>query len=109
MPTFICEQTFANCNKDAVNETDSAAAQAQCAATEKADCGHLDPTNFTAAASSSASSTAASTPTGTGSAAAGNSATSSSSKAAAATMAAMRNFGTGAFAVGAGVVFGALL
>jgi len=109
MPTFICEQNFKLCNLDALNQTDSASAQAACEATEKADCGHLDPTNFTGATTSSSSATASSTPTGTGSAAAGNSATSSSSKAAAATMAAMRNFGTGAFAVGAGVVFGALL
>jgi hypothetical protein len=107
MPSLICEQEFKICNADAVNEVNSAAAQAACAATEASQCGHLDPTTFTATAVTTTSG-ASSTPTGSGTAA-GNSATTSSSKAAAATMAAMRNFGTGAFAVGAGVVFGALL
>jgi hypothetical protein len=107
MPTFICEQNFKICNAAAVNQVNSAAAQAACAATEQSDCGHIDPANFTAAAVSSTA-TSTSAPTGTG-AAGGSSATSTSSKAAAATMAAMRNFGTGAFAVGAGVVLGAFL
>ncbi|KAE9376851.1 hypothetical protein N431DRAFT_542333 [Stipitochalara longipes BDJ] len=105
MPTFVCEQNFKLCNAAAVNDVNSAAAQAACAATEQADCGHIDPANFTAVSSVSTASATAS-PTGT---AAGNTATTSSSKGGAATMAAMRNIGTGAFAVGAGVVFGALL
>jgi len=108
MPTFLCEQEFSICNADAVNAPNSAQAQADCAATEKSSCGQIDPTNLTFASTSSSSSSASSTPTSTGSAS-GSSATSSSSKAAAATMAAVRNFGTGAFAVGAAAVFGALL
>jgi hypothetical protein len=109
MPTFICEQEFSICNANAVNNPNSAQAQAACKSTEQTACGHLDPPNATVASSSSSSSAGAtSTPTTSGSSA-GSSATSSSSKAAAATMAAARNFGTGAFAVGAAAVFGALL
>ncbi|PMD48622.1 hypothetical protein L207DRAFT_575280 [Hyaloscypha variabilis F] len=107
MPTFICEENFSLCNAAAVNDTDSAAAQAACLATEKADCGQLDPANFTAVSSASTAS-ATPTPASSGSAS-GSTATTSSSKAGAATMAAMRNLGSGAFAVGAGVVLGAFL
>ena len=107
MDTFVCEQNFKLCNAAAVNLVNSAAAQAACLATEKSQCGQIDPANFTAVSSASTASATA-TPTASGSAA-GSSATTSSSKAGAATMAAMRNLGTGAFAVGAGVVFGAFL
>jgi hypothetical protein len=106
MPTFICEEEFSICNANAVNDANSAQAQAQCKSTEQTTCGQLNPANFTASAPSTASSTGS--PTASGSST-GSSATSSSSKAAAATMAAVRNFGTGAFAVGAAAVFGVLL
>jgi hypothetical protein len=89
MPTFICEQNFKICNLDALNQTDSAAAQAACAATEQADCGHLDPANFTALAvttssissvsSSSSSSPSTSSPSRTGSSSTPNSLSTSTS------------------------------
>ena len=49
MPTFICEEEYQKCISEATN---NAGAQAACAATEKAECGHLDPANFTAVAAS---------------------------------------------------------
>jgi len=49
MPTFICEEEYQKCISEATN---NAAAQAACAATEKAECGQLDPANFTAVAAS---------------------------------------------------------
>merc|ERR1711939_924261 len=47
MPTFICEEIYKDCKEANVGVS---SAQAQCDAAEKANCGHLDPANFTAAA-----------------------------------------------------------
>ncbi|KAE8443052.1 hypothetical protein EG329_002375 [Mollisiaceae sp. DMI_Dod_QoI] len=102
MPTFICEQIFTNCIAQNVGD---AAAQALCNSNEQNNCGHLDPDNFTAVATTTSSSSTSATAAAT-SAAGSGSATSSSSKAAAATLAAMRNFGTGALAIGVGAAFG---
>jgi hypothetical protein len=104
MPTFICEQVFTNCISTNAGD---AAAQALCTKNEQNNCGHLDPANFTAAAATTTS--ASSSATGTSASAATGSATSTSSKAGAATMAAMRNLGTGAFAIGVGAAFGYMI
>merc|ERR1711964_248358 len=86
MPTFICEEIYKDCKEANVGVS---SAQAQCDAAEKANCGHLDPANFTAAAVSSTS-TSASSPTGT------------ATQAAPGTDATMMpaQFGTGAIALG---------
>merc|ERR1711939_545017 len=105
MPTFICEEIYKDCKEANVGVS---SAQAQCDAAEKANCGHLDPANFTAAAVSSTS-TSASSPTGTATqAASGTDAATSSSTAAAATMMPAQ-FGTGAIALGVAAAFGYML
>merc|ERR1712098_518477 len=104
MPTFICEEIYKDCKEANVGVS---SAQAQCDAAEKANCGHLDPANFTAAAVSSTS-TSASSPTGTATqAASGTDAATSSSTAAATMMPAQ--FGTGAIALGVAAAFGYML
>jgi hypothetical protein len=105
--TFECELNFQNC---IANNTGDQAAQALCTSNEKKNCGQLSPDNFTAAAATTPTSSASASATQTSSvSAASGSATSTSSKAAAATMAAMRNLGTGAFAIGVGAAFGYML
>jgi hypothetical protein len=102
MPTFICEQIYANCIAAGQNV---AAAQKVCTTNEQNNCGHLDPANFTAAA---ASSTASSTASATGSSAAtGSAATTSATKGAAAALG--RDFSTGIVAAGIAGVFGFML
>ncbi|KAF8858072.1 hypothetical protein BDZ45DRAFT_726220 [Acephala macrosclerotiorum] len=103
MPTFICEQVFTNCI--AANAGD-AAAQNLCNTNEQNNCGHLDPANFTAAVTTTSASSSATT---SASAASGSATSTSTSKGAGATMAAMRNLGTGAFAVGVGAAFGYMI
>jgi hypothetical protein len=100
MPTFICEQVFANCITAGAND---AAAQLVCNKNEKANCGQLSPDNFTAAAATTSKSAA--TAASTAAAGASSAASSSSSKAAAATLVAnAKYFGTGALAVGLGAM-----
>ncbi len=104
MDWFICEKVYDNCIQAGENDL---AAQTLCKTNEKKNCGHLDPANFTSAA---VTTSATSTPTGAAaSSGTGAPSSTSTSKAAAATMAAMRNFGTGAMAVGAAAAFGFLL
>jgi len=105
IPTFECELIFTNCN---ANNVGDAAAQALCKTNEQKNCGHLNPDNFTEAPATTTSTSATATPT-SASAATGSATSTSTSKAAAATMAAMRNLGTGAFAVGVGAAFGYML
>ncbi|KUJ20290.1 uncharacterized protein LY89DRAFT_730344 [Mollisia scopiformis] len=106
IPTFECEQIFQNCINSNVGD---AAAQALCNTNEKANCGHLDPDNFTETAATTSSASMTATSTSSSGAATGSSTGTSSSKAGAATLAAMRNLGTGAFAVGVGAAFGYML
>ncbi|CAK7566693.1 MAG: hypothetical protein SEPTF4163_004644 [Sporothrix epigloea] len=66
MPTFICEEAYAECNAEYVG---NAEAQSNCTTSIQDQCGALDPNNYTAAAvtTPSASSTAAGMSTGTAS------------------------------------------
>jgi len=108
MPTFVCEEIHDLCIK--ANEN-VAAAQAKCNADEKANCGHLDPENFTAPSSSSSSTGSTPTSTGTGGSSTGTGISSSSSHAAAAaTMVAIGGqYGSGFLIAGAAAAFGMLL
>lgn len=102
MPTFICEQVFANCILAGAND---AAAQAVCNKNEKANCGQLDPSKFVAAVTTTSGSSTTAAATSGASAATGTAASSSTSHAAAATLAAnAKYFGTGALAVGLGAM-----
>jgi hypothetical protein len=108
MPTFICEEVYKLCI--AAGEND-AAAQAQCTKTRNADCGTLDPANYTAAVSTSSSATATATSSsGTGSATASTTlASATASKAAAASLMIGSEYGTGLLAAGVAAIFGFLL
>jgi hypothetical protein len=102
MPTFICEQVFANCIAAGVGD---AAAQAVCKKNEANNCGQLNPDNFTAAATTTSASSSSAASTSKASTATGAAASSSTSHAAAATLAAnAKFFGTGALAVGLGAM-----
>ncbi|KUJ11681.1 uncharacterized protein LY89DRAFT_229665 [Mollisia scopiformis] len=56
IPTYCCEQNYANCISAASGD---ASAQATCQQNEKTNCGHLDPANFTAVPVASASTSSA--------------------------------------------------
>ncbi|PQE06461.1 pci domain-containing protein [Rutstroemia sp. NJR-2017a WRK4] len=111
MPTFICEQIYQNC---IIAGQNVAAAQKVCNENELANCGHLNPANYTAAAttsasSSSASATATATSSGTASSVSSSAAAATSSNAAAVSMNIGREYGTGIFVAGVGAVFGLML
>ncbi|PQE11232.1 pci domain-containing protein [Rutstroemia sp. NJR-2017a BVV2] len=109
MPTFICEQVYQNCIIAGQND---AAAQKVCNQNEKANCGHLNPDNYTAAATTSASSTSASataTSSGTASSVSSSASAATSSSAAAVSLNIGREYGTGIFVAGVGAVFGLML
>ncbi|KAJ8058337.1 hypothetical protein OCU04_012529 [Sclerotinia nivalis] len=107
LPTYICEQVYANCI--AAGEND-AAAQRLCTQNEVSNCGHLNPDDYTPAAASSSSSSASATATSTST----TTATTASASAAASTGAASalnigREYGTGILAAGIAGVFGLIL
>jgi len=106
MPTFICEEEYKICIANGENDQ---AAQNVCTKTRDADCGTLNPANYTAAASSTSSSataTASSTGTATSSTA---STSTTAAKAAAASLMIGREYGTGLLAAGVAAIFGFLL
>jgi len=108
MPTYICEQVYANCN---ILNAGVKAALDKCAADEKANCGHLNSTAFVETTSSSSSSSS-STPTSTSSpsgSATGAPTTTSSAGAAATMMAMGGQFGSGLLVAGAAAAFGYIL
>lgn len=105
MPTFICEEVYKICIANGENDQ---AAQNACTKTRDADCGTLNPANYTAAPSSTS---ASATPTPSSTAATSGSATSATptpSKNAAPLMIGSE-YGTGLLAAGVAAVFGFLL
>eukprot|EP00300_Choanocystis_sp_HF-7_P022334 c21555_g1_i1.p1 GENE.c21555_g1_i1~~c21555_g1_i1.p1 ORF type:complete len:195 (+),score=31.67 c21555_g1_i1:143-727(+) len=107
MPTFICEEIFSECNKN--NTGGSKAISDKCAADEKANCGHLDPTDFEAVATTTSSSASNAKTTSAGTSATDSASTSSSSAAAATMMAAGAQYGGGLLVAGAAAAFGLLI
>ncbi|KAI9051123.1 hypothetical protein LZ554_005226 [Drepanopeziza brunnea f. sp. 'monogermtubi'] len=107
LPTFVCNQVFENCI--AAGENDQAA-QAVCTKNKDANCGTLDPDNFTAPADTSSSISPSSTPsTNSPSAAAGTASPTSTPNAAGAISMPGQNIGLGAIVLAAGAAFGYIL
>lgn len=105
MPTYICEQVYANCITAGEND---AAAQKLCTENEKTNCGHLNPDDYTPAATSSASSSASATATSASSATSAAASSTTSSAAASALMVGSQ-YGTGIFAAGVAAIFGLMI
>ena len=108
IPTFLCEQTFADCN---ANNVGNKAGQDACAEDRAANCGTLNPENYTSGAAtttiSSATQSSTSAAGGSSSNVASTVSTTSSKGIAMPTMAA--TFGSGVVAAGMAAAFGLLL